>query len=99
MASWFCFTRSRSRDVISAALGAEDQETVETGPVIHLPGITSARVGTWFEPGIGCDCGVTRRLENLCIVDGHVASFHDASPTLRHGGFGNCGQVGERGFF
>jgi hypothetical protein len=41
-ASWFCFTRSRSVMKYAAAFGAEDQEAVETRPVIDLPRIAAA---------------------------------------------------------
>jgi hypothetical protein len=52
-------------DVIRAAFGAEDQEAVEPRPVIHLPRVAAAELRTWVEPGIGCDCGVTRRLKSF----------------------------------
>ena len=32
-------------DVVGATFGAQDQEPVETGPVIDLPGVTPGRVG------------------------------------------------------
>ena len=45
-------------DVIGAALGAEDQEPVEPGPVIDLPGVAAARVGApGSSPGSAATAG------------------------------------------
>ena len=56
-------------DVVGATFGAEDQEPVEPGPVIDLPGVAAARVGhlgrARDRPRLRGDAAV----EQICVVD------------------------------
>ena len=86
-------------DVVGAALGAEDQEPVEPGPVIDLPGVAAGRVRHLGRAGNRLRLRGGAAVEQTGVVDGHsgLLSFRMCrQPSARMFGW-NCGQVGERG--
>src|SRR5688500_13484515 len=70
MASWFCFTRSRSV-IIRAAFGAEDQEAVEARPIIHGPRVAAARIANLVRTRNRLRLRRGASVENLCVVESH----------------------------
>lgn len=58
-------------DVVGSALGTEDQEPVEAGPVIDLPGVTPSGVGHLGRARDGLRLRGVAAVEQTGVVDGH----------------------------
>src|SRR5438552_8646966 len=70
-------------DVIRAAFSAEDEEAVETRPVINLPRIAAARIANLVRPRNRQRLRRGAAVEDLCVVDSHDGLLSsDAPPTL-----------------
>ena len=59
------------RDIIRAAFGTEDQETVEARPVINLPHIAAVRVANLVRARDRQRLRRHAAVEELCIIDSH----------------------------
>src|SRR4029077_13541909 len=69
-------------DVIRAAFGAEDQETIESRPVIHFPRVTAGRVANLGRTRNRLRLRRDASVEELCVVNSHVGLlFVSAPPT------------------
>ena len=85
-------------NVIGAAFGSEDQETVEPGPVIHFPGVAAGRVRHLGRTRNRLRLRGDSSVEGLRVVNSHVSLLHLYAANSRHGlSRLNCGQVGEHG--
>src|SRR5262249_50716075 len=59
-------------DVIGSAFSAEDEQAVETHPVIYSPRVTSRRVGELGRTRNWLRLRGSASIEDLCVVDSHV---------------------------
>ena len=70
-------------DVIGAAFGTEDQETVEPGPVIDLPGVAAGRIRDLVRARDRLRLRRDTAVEVLCVIDSHSGLLSlSAPPTL-----------------
>jgi hypothetical protein len=58
-------------DVVGSALGTEDEEPIQAGPVIDLPSVAAGRVGHLGRARDGLRLRGVAAVEQAGVVDGH----------------------------